>query len=80
MTFHYLISPNTVPHFEDDVNMSVTFQLDDLPEEGKKEVTLRLINKNIIYNDKTYMVCDSFLELVKNVERYQRLKGSLPDF
>jgi DNA repair exonuclease SbcCD ATPase subunit len=41
---------------------------------------LRLINKNINYRDKVYKICDSFLELIKNIEKYVKIKAALPDF
>lgn len=43
-------------------------------------MTLRLINKNIFYKSKIYKICDSFLELIKHIERYVKLKEHLEGF
>lgn len=45
-----------------------------------QSVTLRLMNKNITYKDKIYKICDSFLELIRSIERYVKLKVNLPEF
>ena len=86
MTFHYVLDANSMPQLDDqDMNMSMTIQHqgpnNDEPEVSTSEsVTLRLINKTITYKDKVYKICDSFLELVKNVEKYVRLKRNLMEF
>jgi len=59
------------------MNMSLTVNY-ELDEAEEKEVVLRLINKNIYFKNKIYKICDSFLNLIKDIERYVRLKQHLP--
>jgi len=75
MIFHFLLTPNNP--YEDEMNMSLTVNY-ELDEAEEKEVVLRLINKNIYFKNKIYKICDSFLNLIKDIERYVRLKQHLP--